>query len=446
MARNRGNGGYIERERYEDFLDKKFCSVAAGVAAAGLAGAAMSSSAASSAADKQSQAAQNATAAQMMAAAQTRQDLSPWVSSGSAAQSKLNQYLGIGGVGSSGVTSSGLATGLTPDQVRQQLLSQYTKNTTSPASPGYNGTPNFSGSPLDQYQSLINGAQPPTASTPGVGPGYWASNGLGYDQVNGNPNTQWVSGSGPQSTSTVDEDGLNAAIAKYYQENGAQNSAAQSDPTYGSLLTPFHNGAEFDPGPAFSFTGDDLQNSPGYQFGLTQGTQGINNGQAARGNFLSGAAMKELDKYNQDYAGTKFNDAFNQAQSTYNTNLSAQQNAWNTNLNAYDNNRSKVYSFLTGVSGLGQASAAGVASSNQQAANGAASNALAAGNAQSAAGIASGNALQSGINSAVNGYNSTQQTAAWNNMLAGNSDYGINGQSNPANQAALQAKINTFTG
>lgn len=58
------------------------------------------------------------------------------------------------------------------------------------------------------------------------------------------------------------------------------------------------------------FTGADLKNDPGYAFGLSEGMKGLTNSAAARGGLLSGAALKAASKYNSDYAGTKFNDAF----------------------------------------------------------------------------------------------------------------------------------------
>lgn len=402
----------LERERCEDRLGKQYCSVAAGVAAAGLAGAAISADGAKSAANAQSDASQQSQMMQAMAAAQQRADLAPWTQAGGAAQSRLNQYLGIGGVGSSGVTSMGLATGLSPDQVRQQLLSQYTRQNTAAG----NSTPQYANGAAAVAALGEAGAakyfQDQAANASGgrdlgLATSIRLSNGIdGYNLDSGPA----LGGGGPGST--VDEEGLNAAIQKYYAEQDAQNKALAADPTYGSLLRPYRNGEEF------SFTGENLASDPGYQFGLNQGTQGIERAQAARGNFLSGAAIKEATRFNEDYAGTKFNDAFNRASST-----------WNTNLNAYDNNRSRIYSFLTGVSTLGQNSAAQVGAGNQQAANNS-SNALMQGaNAQSAGAIASGNALQSGINTAANSINSA---GGWNNLLAngGKSASGWSGNSN----------------
>lgn len=429
---------------------------AVAVAGAGLVGGMMSANAASDAADQQSQSSQQAIMAQQAAIDQMRKDLSPWSTAGAGAQTALNQYLGIGGAGSSGVTSMGLSTGLSPDQVRQQLLSRYTR-TSTPSASGANplNLPPPT-SPIDAYNQLVQyGQYAGTHPSGGVGsdgqpygvgqgPGYWEPGSIGTGADEAGKSQRWVSTAGQQgNTSTVDEEGLNAAIAKYYEEANAQNAAAQADPRYGSLLQAFHGGAEFDSGPAydagpaFSFTGADLKNDPGYQFGLDQGTQGIDRGQASRGNFLSGAAMKQLARFNEDYAGTKFNEGFNRASNTYNTNqstnlneyntnLSRRQNEWNTNLGAYNQNRNTIYDFLTGVSRTGQNSAAQVGTSNNRAADNTGNYLTNAGTAQSAATVAGGNAIQSALNSGVNSYNTSQNgsnlnsAAGWNTLLAGN--------------------------
>lgn len=383
--------------------------VAAIGAVAAVGGAAISASGAKSAANAQSASSEQATQAQMLASAQMQTALQPWVKSGEAAQSRLSQYLGLGGVGSGGVTSMGLQTGLTPDQVRQQLMSRYTRQPSAgaggAAAPAYRSGAEavaaLGAQGAHDYFQRQNTQDAKTDMSP-----MWSS----PDRRNPGMDELTISGGGPQQAAgapgEVDYEGLDAAIANYYEEQNAQNAAAQADPTYGSLLRAYRNGEEF------SFTGKDLASDPGYQFGLNQGTQGIERGQAARGNFLSGAAMKELNRFNQDYAGTKFNEGFNRASST-----------WNTNRSAYDANRNTIYSFLTGQSTMGQNSAAQVGTNNQQTANAIGNNIMGAGNVQAAANIAGSNALASGINGAANAYNSTNNlnsAAGWNNLLASN--------------------------
>lgn len=396
-----------------------------GVAAA-VAGAAITSAGAQGAADTQAEAAAESSAVQERANAQMREDLAPWVDSGRNANSLLSQYLGTGGVGSSGVTSMGLATGLSPDQVRQQLLSRYTTQRTSPTA---NTAPQSAG--LGRAGELANivgrNAGAPSDTDNGTA-GRWETITAGSGD---GQQTQRVWVPGAMQESSIDENGLNAAIQQYYQEQEAQNAQVASDPKYGSLLRAYRDGEEF------SFTGKDLASDPGYQFGLNQGTQGIERGQASRGNFLSGAAMKELTRFNEDYAGTKFNDAF-----------ARNQSQWNTNLGAYNQNRNTIYNFLTGQSTMGQNSAARVGTNNQQTATNVGNNILAAGNAGAASQVATGNAVASGLNSAANSYNSSNNlnsAAGWNNLLSG-SGGGYSGYTGYVGQSDPIANINTQNG
>ncbi|WP_155947007.1 hypothetical protein [Pseudacidovorax intermedius] len=387
MGRIKGMGALARDRAQEDRLGKSYCHVGAGIAAAGVAGSLISADSASDAADAQSASALQANALQAQQAAQLRQDLSPWVEQGKSANALLGRYLGLG-LGPSAVTSSGLKTGLNPDEVRQQLLSRYTSTVANPM--------NSTSDPAYADAMKQDGRL-----------GYGTVSGAGVDYTlgqNGEHIPIQKLNTAPQYVQQVDEAGLNAAIQQYYKEQADLQAKAEQDPTYGSLLTPYKNGQEF------SFTGQDLQNEPGYQFGRQQGEQGINRAQASRGNFLSGAAMKELTRYNEDYAGTKFNDAYSRALSS-----------WNTNKSAYDSNRDRIYNFLSGQSTTGQNSAAQVGAGNQQVANNMSNNLLASGAAQSAAGIAAGNNLQSGINQAVNAFNSSNNinsAAGWNKLLS----------------------------
>lgn len=55
----------------------------------------------------------------------------------------------------------------------------------------------------------------------------------------------------------------------------------------------------------------DVTKDPGYQFGMTQGMQALNNQLTARGMRNSGAAAMAGARYATDYATTKYDDAFN---------------------------------------------------------------------------------------------------------------------------------------
>jgi hypothetical protein len=55
-----------------------------------------------------------------------------------------------------------------------------------------------------------------------------------------------------------------------------------------------------------------FQQSPGYQFRLDEAMKAIQGSQAARGNLLSGGAMKELTQYSQGIASEEYNNQIDQ--------------------------------------------------------------------------------------------------------------------------------------
>ena len=126
------------------------------------------------------------------------------------------------------------------------------------------------------------------------------------------------------------------------------------------------------------FTGADLQNEPGYQFALNEGMKGVTNSAAARGGLLSGAALKAASQYNNDYASTKYNDAFNR--------------------DATNKNR------LANIAGIGQTASNTNTSSGLSTAANVSSNQLGAGNARASGYVANGNALTNGLGQATNWY------------------------------------------
>lgn len=83
------------------------------------------------------------------------------------------------------------------------------------------------------------------------------------------------------------------------------------------------------------FTNEDFVKDPGYEFRLAEGEKGIDRALAARGGRESGAALKAIARYNQDFGSNEFQNAFN-------------RDAVNKN---------SIYSFLSGQSaqGLGAA-------------------------------------------------------------------------------------------
>lgn len=134
------------------------------------------------------------------------------------------------------------------------------------------------------------------------------------------------------------------------------------------------------------FKPTDLQNEPGYQFGLKQGEDSINRAASAGGRLLSGATLKALNRYNQDYAGTKYNEAFNR-------DLAQKQN---------------IYNMLSGQSGTGQVATQQIAAAGQNSANNIAELLTGQGNALAAGQVGSANAWGNAFNGIQNQYQQQQ--------------------------------------
>lgn len=54
-----------------------------------------------------------------------------------------------------------------------------------------------------------------------------------------------------------------------------------------------------------------LMDSPGYQFRLAEGNKALDRSAAARGGLFSGATLKALSRYNQDYASNEYGNQWN---------------------------------------------------------------------------------------------------------------------------------------
>ena len=90
----------------------------------------------------------------------------------------------------------------------------------------------------------------------------------------------------------------------------------------------------------------DLQATPGYQFQLDQGLQGVNNSASAKGSLLSGATLKATNDYAQGQAATGYQAAWQRAQTAY-------QQAFNNN----QSTQNQKFNQLQSVANNGQAAA-----------------------------------------------------------------------------------------
>jgi hypothetical protein len=253
---------------------------------------------------------------------QSRTDLAPYRNSGALANARLMALLGIG----NGSTTGGYGS----------------SSMTAPAAPN-----------KDNYWTIqpgqISGMYGDVRGPGGVGPSTRVFDQTGYDNALSS---------------------YNSALDQYNQSQTAvPASTSNVGGDYGSLLK--------------QFTGADLQNEPGYQFALSEGNKAIDRASAAAGRYDSGAALKELARYGNDYASTKYNDAFNRDQTNKNT----------------------TYNFLAGQSGQGANSAAmtgNIGNTSLGLGNAARSN---AGDAMAAGYIGSANAVTGGLNSYLNNQN-----------------------------------------
>ncbi len=184
--------------------------------------------------------------------------------------------------------------------------------------------------------------------------------------------------------------------AKAAQEFAAQypEAARTADPAYGSLLRKFST-ADIEADPVYK---------SGLQFGLDQGTSAINARALQTGNYDSGATLKALTRYANDYGSTKAEGAYNR------------YNADNTN----------IFNKLSGISGTAQVAANQVGSAGTNATNQISGDLTGAGNARAAGIVGGANAWGSGITGVANAYNTYDQNQRYKKLTGYNSGSNMN--------------------
>jgi len=131
------------------------------------------------------------------------------------------------------------------------------------------------------------------------------------------------------------------------------------------------------------FTLADFEQDPGYQFRLNEGTKALQASAAARGGLNSGATLKALTRYGQDYGSNEYEKSYNR----------------------YNSDQTNRFNRLATLAGIGQTANASNSQSNQNYANNVSQNQMAAGNAQAAGTVGRANAINNGLSSVVNYYN-----------------------------------------
>lgn len=186
----------------------------------------------------------------------------------------------------------------------------------------------------------------------------------------------------------------NAALKQWEKGLDQYKEANQGNSGSGRLLREFSNA--------------DFVEDPGYQFRMAEGEKGINRAAAARGGYDSGAALKSLNRFNQDFASNEFGNAFNRDAA----------------------NKQSIYQMLSGQSGQGLGAATnqgniglGAASQIGQNNMNQANNSWQAANANNEN---QANAVQSAIGNLVYGVRRGNQS-----VLSG----GVGGRTNAVNNA-----------
>jgi len=124
----------------------------------------------------------------------------------------------------------------------------------------------------------------------------------------------------------------------------------------------------------------DVQNEPGYQFGMQQGLTGTARQLSKMQGRNGGATLKALTRFGTDYAATKYNDAWNRANA----------------------DRGFRYNALANLSGTGQQAVNQITSTGMNAANNAGNLTTSGGAARAAGLVGSANAIGNGITGAGN--------------------------------------------
>lgn len=223
-------------------------------------------------------------------------------------------------------------------------------------------------------QLLMSNAQ----GAPTYNPSLYASNPAykkAYDDYLSSHNVTYGSGYTPTSDFGQIEDYIRSVLPA--EEPNYSNSE------YGSLLRKFGQ----------SDLDNDVVYQSGLQFGLDQGNQGINRMAAAGGGLLSGATLKALTRFGNDYGSTKANEAYNR----------------------YNTTNDSIYNKLAGISGAGQQATNQVSSAGQNYGNQVGNTQQALGNARGASAIAQGNAWGNALAGGINAYQQQNYINSLNN-------------------------------
>ena len=180
---------------------------------------------------------------------------------------------------------------------------------------------------------------------------------------------------GGPSSSTVDYDGLNAAVQARLQQ--------QQNDSYSSIFDNLTKDPNNILNQTFSFNPGDLTKTPGYEWNYAQGMRAVDNSAASRGLGLSGAQLKGAETFASGLADNTYQNRYNNALTQF-----------QTNYNTAANNVNRLMSLL----GIGQSAATQTGAYGLQSAANQGNYLTSGANAQASGTVGSANALTSALN------------------------------------------------
>lgn len=292
---------------------------------------------------------------------QNREDLAPWRETGTAAQERIRDLLGLG-TGASLVKPSS------------------TPNAITAASGGvtFNGPLVDTSTGVPTYNRALYETDPIYKSA--------------WDKHLANHIAQYGVGYGTGSNPDALELGLRDLMSQERQQQGlptveqevaANLETARADPQYGSLNK--------------QFTVADFMNDPVTQLSIDYGRKGIERNLGALGLKKSGLMLKGLE----DYAGTKAGESRDR----------------------FYQDQDRIFNRLAGVSGSGQTASTTGAALGQQSATNVGNILTAGGNARGAAAIAQGNAWSGALNNIGSWWTQNQMLKQLQNRPTASTSY-----------------------
>jgi hypothetical protein len=117
-----------------------------------------------------------------------------------------------------------------------------------------------------------------------------------------------------------------------------------------------------------SFGTSDFQTDPGYQFAISEGQKALDRNASAKQGYLSGAAIKGLERFNQDTATNQYQNSYNRYVQNQNNAYNKFSNSANQGINATANQQNLNTAYGNNLAGLatdrGSAEANGIIGAN----------------------------------------------------------------------------------